>query len=304
MHKLVEELIGKASETIIGKQAQIELSLCCYFSGGHLLIEDTPGVGKTTLAKTLATLFSHDFKRIQFTNDLLPSDLIGVQIFNPKEQNFNFHKGPIFTQILLGDELNRASPKTQSALLQAMEEHKVTVEGTTHELPSPFFVVATQNPKGQLGTYPLPESQIDRFMMKISLGPPTPEEEAKLLINNQNYQVNENQFNNDNQNQIDGIFSGRKAVMLDEKLAAYVVELLNKSRIDESFMDLSPRSGIDLIEASKTYAFFKERDHVTPDDIQFLIPFIWGHRLISPVEASIVSERNLAEKLIQSVTVP
>ena len=181
MNSNIKGLIEKASSVIIGKNKQIELSLCCYFSSGHLLIEDIPGVGKTTLAKTIASLFAHDFKRIQFTNDLLPSDLIGTQIFNTKDQTFTFHEGPLFTQILLADELNRASPKTQSALLEAMEEKKITVDGETKILPSPFFVIATQNPKSQLGTYPLPESQMDRFMMKITLGPPSPEEEVKLL---------------------------------------------------------------------------------------------------------------------------
>jgi MoxR-like ATPase len=304
MNKHIKRLIEKASTVIIGKEKQIELALCSYFSSGHLLIEDIPGVGKTTLAKTLAALFSHDFKRIQFTNDLLPSDLIGTQIFNTKDQTFTFHRGPLFTQILLADELNRASPKTQSALLEAMEEKKITIEGVSHPLPRPFFVVATQNPKGQLGTYPLPESQMDRFMMKITLGPPSPEQEAKLLLQSKLY-------NEENIKLLEGeeeihqeVAKEKSNITIDEKLTQYVVSLLNISRQSEQFIDLSPRAGIDLVEASKTLAYFNERDFVTPDDIQYLVPYVWGHRLISPLESSVDSEALLSDQLIKSVPVP
>jgi len=181
MHQTLDQLIQSASHIILGKEQQIKLSLCCLLTGGHLLIEDIPGVGKTTLAHTLAKLMGLEYQRIQFTSDLLPSDIIGATIYNPEKHQFTFHKGAIFKQMVLADEINRATPKAQSALLEAMEERQVTVEGQTYRLPEPFFVIATQNPSHQLGTFPLPESQLDRFLMRIELGYPDHKAERELL---------------------------------------------------------------------------------------------------------------------------
>ena len=282
----LQALLAQLNRVIVGKKAQVQDGVACLLAGGHLLIEDVPGVGKTTLAHALARTFGLQFSRVQFTSDLMPSDLSGVSIFDRNSQSFVFHPGPMFAQVLLADEINRASPKTQSALLEAMEEKQVTIEGETRALPSPFFVIATQNPHDQLGTYALPESQLDRFLMRISLGYPDRAAERTLLTGG------------DTRVKVDALPSLLTAGELQQlqqqvlqvhaadPLLNYIQDLVAATRSGRWFLQgLSPRAGIALLRAAKAQALLSGRDYVAPDDVQAVLPQTIAHRLIAVNDA-------------------
>ena len=277
----LKTLLGQLNTVIVGKPAQVRDCVACLLAGGHLLIEDVPGVGKTTLAHALARAFGLQFSRVQFTADLMPSDLSGVSIYDRGKETFIFHPGPIFAQVLLADEINRASPKTQSALLEAMEEKQVTVEGATRALPSPFFVIATQNPHDQLGTFALPESQLDRFLMRISLGYPDRAAERELLTGSDRRDMIETLQNTLAPIELQAIQQRVLAVHAAEPLLDYVQDLVAASRSGRWFLQgLSPRAGISVIRAAKAQALLSGRDYVAPDDVQAIFPQTVAHRLI------------------------
>ncbi len=279
-------LLNQLNTVIAGKPAQIQDCVACLLAGGHLLIEDVPGVGKTTLAHALARTFGLQFSRVQFTSDLMPSDLSGVSVFERGKEAFVFHRGPIFAQVLLADEINRASPKTQSALLEAMEEKQVTVEGETRPLPTPFFVIATQNPHDQLGTYALPESQLDRFLMRISLGYPDRVAERGLLGGQDRREVVD---------ALPGLLTAAQLLQLQREVVAvhtsdalldYVQDLIAATRSGQWFLQgLSPRAGIAIVRAAKAQALLSGRSYVAPDDVQAILPQTIAHRLLPTGEA-------------------
>lgn len=280
MQLLVTNILAQIEKVVIGKPQQVKLALACLLARGHLLIEDLPGMGKTTLAHMLASSLGLSYQRVQFTSDLLPADVVGVSIFDPATQSFNLHQGPIFNQVVLADEINRASPKTQSALLEAMEENRVSIDGKTHQLPQPFFVIATQNPTFHAGTYPLPESQLDRFMMRISLGFPDVAAEKQILLS----QTQGIQFSEVNAavtfESLQKMQESVEQVYVSEGILDYVIALFQLTRDGEySVNPLSPRAGKALIAASKAWAFIENRDHVLPDDIKAVFEAVCEHRL-------------------------
>jgi MoxR-like ATPase len=282
----LQSLINQLNTVIVGKPVQVQDCVACLLAGGHLLIEDVPGVGKTTLAHALSRSFGLQFSRVQFTADLMPSDLSGVSIYERQSTSFVFHPGPLFAQVLLADEINRASPKTQSALLEAMEEKQVTIEGATRPLPLPFFVIATQNPHDQLGTYALPESQLDRFHMRISLGYPDREAERELLRGADRRDMVDN---------LQAVLTPHELVELQqqvsqvhaaEPLLNYLQDLMAATRSGQWFLQgLSPRAGIAVMRAAKAQAFLNNRDYVAPDDIAAVLPQTAAHRLIPVSDA-------------------
>lgn len=307
MQQQIQSVIKNIEQIIVGKQHTIKLALTCLLAQGHLLIEDLPGVGKTTLANTISLSLGLEFKRIQFTNDLLPADIIGVSVFERGTSTFKFHKGPIFTNILLADEINRASPKTQSALLEAMEERQVSVDGVPLYLEEPFFVVATQNPQDQSGTFPLPESQLDRFLMCIELGYPDQKSELALLGG-----MDRRSMMRSIQPclSLEELIQAQKEVLEIQTapaLIAYVQKLLQSSRTHSEFSEgLSPRCGLGLLRAARAWAWLDGRNYVIPDDIQLLLPTIAGHRLRRANSSQHTSHRMRAELiklLLQSVDV-
>jgi MoxR-like ATPase len=282
----IKSILDQLNTVLVGKTLQVQDCVGCLLAGGHLLIEDVPGVGKTTLAHALARTFGLQFSRVQFTADLMPSDLAGVSVFERSKEAFVFHPGPVFAQVLLADEINRASPKTQSALLEAMEEKQVTVEGETRPLPSPFFVIATQNPHDQLGTYALPESQMDRFLMRISLGYPDRQAERQLLAGT------------DRRDLVtrlpplltaDELLQLQQAVLrthVADPLLDYVQDLIAATRSGRWFLQgLSPRAGIALVRAAQAQALISGRDYVAPDDVQAILPQTVAHRMIPVSDA-------------------
>ena len=279
-HKL-KSLLNQLNTVIVGKPTQIQDCVACLLAGGHLLIDDVPGVGKTTLAHALARTFGLLFSRVQFTSDLMPSDLSGVSIYERGKEAFVFHPGPIFAQVLLADEINRASPKTQSALLEAMEEKQVTIEGETRPLPQPFFVIATQNPLDQLGTYALPESQLDRFLMRISLGYPDRLAERELLAGNDRRDMVDKLPALLSQTELQQLQDQVLAVHAAGPLLDYVQDLIAATRSGKWFLQgLSPRAGIAVVRAAKAQALLSGRDYVAPDDVQAVLPQTVAHRLI------------------------
>jgi MoxR-like ATPase len=301
--QLLDRVLATGSDIILGKRREIRLAVTCLLARGHLLIEDLPGVGKTTLAHLLAKLLGLNFQRVQFTSDLLPADVVGVSIFDRDSGVFRFHQGPIFTQLLLADEVNRATPRAQSALLEAMEERQVTVEGETHQLPDPFFVIATQNPSDQIGTFPLPESQLDRFLMRISIGYPSRDAELELL-NGEDRRVMlrriEAQLHLDDlrrlQRQVD-------EVHVAEPLLEYIRDLLGFSRQAPAFATgLSPRAGLALVHAAKAWALVDGRGHVLPEDVQEILPAVVSHRIGAGDTAG--ADGALADELIKAVPIP
>ena len=277
----LKTLLGQLNTVIVGKPDQVQDCVACLLAGGHLLIEDVPGVGKTTLAHALARSFGLQFSRVQFTADLMPSDLSGVSIYERGREAFVFHPGPIFAQVLLADEINRASPKTQSALLEAMEEKQVTVEGETRALPSPFFVIATQNPHDQLGTFALPESQLDRFLMRISLGYPDRAAERELLNGRDRREMMETMQGTLSAIELQSLQQQVMDVHAAGPLLDYVQELMAATRSGRWFLQgLSPRAGIAVVRAAKAQALLNGRDYVAPDDVQAILPQTVAHRLI------------------------
>lgn len=280
----LQALLRQLNGVILGKPQQVQDCVACLLCGGHLLIEDVPGVGKTTLAHALARTFGLQFSRVQFTADLMPSDLSGVSVYERGKEAFVFHPGPVFAQVLLADEINRASPKTQSALLEAMEERQVTVENETRPLPTPFFVIATQNPHDQLGTYALPESQLDRFLMRISLGYPDRAAERRLLQGN-----GQGSDQRDLANTLPAMLSASELLHLQqqvqqihaaEPLLNYVQDLIAATRSGRWFLQgLSPRAGIAVVRAAKANALLSGRNYVAPDDVQAILPQTVAHRL-------------------------
>lgn len=281
MQKL-DDLFDRLNEIILGNPLTTKLSVVCLLARGHLLIEDIPGVGKTTLSHALAELFGLPFKRIQFTSDLLPTDIIGMTIFNMDSKKFHFKKGPLFTSILLADEINRATPKSQSALLQAMEEQQVSVEGQQMKLADPFFVIATQNPLEQSGTFPLPESQLDRFLMRLSLGYPNAEFEKQLLSRNSRILKTKKTKAQAvfTQQEIQGLMDSANEVHVSDAIVDYLQSLLAQTRNNGKFVNgLSPRAGLQWLQAAKALAFIEKRDAVLPQDIKLLAPHTAAHRL-------------------------
>jgi MoxR-like ATPase len=278
----IDELVSAASNIILGKEKTIRLAIACLLAKGHLLIEDLPGVGKTTLAHVLAKLLGLDFSRIQFTSDMLPADILGVSVYERETGQFHFHTGPVFSQLVLADEINRATPKTQSALLEAMEERQVTIEGNTYQLPVPFFVIATQNPSYQIGTFQLPESQLDRFLMRVELGYPDTQAERALLAN----QDPRNLITDlDTVISIDLLIRLQTLVEnihVSDPLLDYAQSLIKFSRQSGDFVNgLSPRAGLALLRAARAWALMQGREHVLPDDIQIVLPAVVSHRLRS-----------------------
>ena len=278
--KLVS-LVDQLNTVIVGKFDQTQDCVACLLAGGHLLIEDMPGVGKTTLAHALARTFGLQFSRVQFTADLMPSDLSGVSVFDRGQEKFVFHPGPLFAQVLLADEINRASPKTQSALLEAMEEKQVSIEGETRPLPSPFFVIATQNPHDQLGTYALPESQLDRFLMRISLGYPDRTAERQLLIGNDRRSLVDQLPSLLTADELATLQQQVLAVHASDPLLDYVQDLVAATRSGQWFVQgLSPRAGIAVVRAAKARALLSGRSYCAPDDVRAILPQTIAHRLI------------------------
>ena len=273
-------LLETAGHIILGKGHELRLALACLIARGHLLIEDVPGVGKTTLAQVLARLIGLQFQRIQFTSDLLPADILGVSIFDRGTSAFRFHPGPVFAQLILADEINRATPKTQSALLEAMEERQVTADGETFALPEPFFVIATQNPAHQIGTFPLPESQLDRFLLRIRLGYPDRAAERALLMGEDRRELLERQPAVASPAALVELQHAAQRVHVSEALVDYVQALLGTTRNSPELANgLSPRAGLGLIAAARAWALLDGRDHVLPDDVQTLFPHVAAHRL-------------------------
>ncbi len=302
-HKL-KSLLDQLNTVIVGKPAQIQDCVACLLAGGHLLIDDVPGVGKTTLAHALARTFGLQFSRVQFTSDLMPSDLSGVSIYERGKEAFVFHPGPIFAQVLLADEINRASPKTQSALLEAMEEKQVTIEGETRPLPLPFFVIATQNPLDQLGTYALPESQMDRFLMRISLGYPDRMAERELLTGHDRRDIVERLPSLLSQTELQQLQQQVLAVHAAPPLLDYVQDLIAATRSGQWFLQgLSPRAGIAVVRAAKAQALLSGRDYVAPDDVQAMLPQTIAHRLI-PVGDSARGAVEQVRAMLAAVPLP
>ncbi len=303
----IEQVTQQVSGIILGKQQQIRLALACLVARGHLLIEDVPGVGKTTLAHALAASLGLNFHRIQFTSDLLPADVLGVAVYNGDRSKFEFHPGPIFSQVVLADEINRATPKAQSALLEAMEEHQVTIEGETRRLPDPFFVIATQNPSHQIGTFPLPESQLDRFLMRIELGYPGPEAERALLRGENRRDLLERIQPCMQPAELLALQRESQQVHVSDALLDYVQALISHTRRSADYVSgLSPRAGLALAQAARAWALLDARKHVVPEDVQAVLPGVVGHRL-SPTgvarEAAATS-KDIAARLIASVAIP
>ena len=299
-----EAIVENIGNVILGKEPQIRLALTCLFSGGHLLIEDRPGIGKTTLAKILSKCLNLDFRRIQCTNDMLPGDILGVSVFERKSSSFVFYPGPIFTQVLLADEINRATPKTQSALLEAMEERQVTVEGKTRLLEAPFFVIATQNPLEQTGTFPLPESQLDRFLMRIELGYPDRRAEKKLLEQGDTKNTLAGMTASLKNGEVLSIQKEVTRVHHSDALLEYVQDLLDFTRASPQIhMGLSPRAGLAILRSAGAWAFLHGRDHTLPEDVQHVLPWVVGHRLRSSEDYREFS-RDRLQSLMGSVPIP
>ncbi len=297
---------NQLNQIIVGKPVQIRQALVCVLAGGHLLIEDIPGVGKTTLAHAMAITLGMQMTRLQFTSDLMPADVIGISIYEREKNSFMFHPGPIFTQVLLADEINRATPKTQSALLEAMEERQVTAEGATHTLPEPFFVLATQNPLHQVGTFPLPESQLDRFLMCISLGYPDAAAERALLMGEDRRTMLHSLPQLMQADQLIAAQQAIKQIHCSAALLDYLQKLLTETRRTGLFVaGLSPRAGIALLQAARAWAALEGRDHVVPEDVQAVFISVAAHRLhpLASTSGNSLSSQALLAKLIKQVEV-
>ncbi len=307
MQQQIQAVIENIEKVMIGKREIAELSIVALLAGGHVLLEDVPGVGKTMMVRSLSKSVGANFKRIQFTPDLLPSDVIGVSIYNPKTLQFEFRPGPIVGNIILADEINRTSPKTQAALLEAMEEASITIDGETLDISKPFFVMATQNPIEYEGTYPLPEAQLDRFLLKIKMGYPTAQQEIEVLRRAENRQPIQ---------EIEAVMSVEellklqqhvKQVYVEDGVKSYIVDIARATRNHQNvYLGVSPRASIALMKAAQAYAFMQNRDFVKPDDIKYLAPFVFSHRLILAPEARYegVQPEKVIQEVIQQIFVP
>ncbi|MCG6969157.1 MAG: AAA family ATPase [Gammaproteobacteria bacterium] len=296
---LTDSVVNQAGTIILGKKRQLSLALACLLARGHLLIEDLPGVGKTTLAHVMAKILGLDYSRIQFTSDLLPADILGVSIFDRTAGAFQFHPGPVFSQVILADEINRATPKAQSALLEAMEEHQVSIEGETRPLPKPFFVIGTQNPTYQVGTFPLPESQLDRFLMRIELGYPDKTAERALLTGEDRRDLLEKIepcLDIEQLLEIQGVVD---QVHTSEALLDYLQAILEHTRKSPDYVSgLSPRAGLALLHCAKAWALMLGRNHVLPEDVQTVLPFVVSHRLKLTTDTHTMSHNDIAKQLL------
>lgn len=303
MSNPIQSALTGLNQIVLGKPQQIKLTLACLLARGHLLIEDIPGVGKTTLALAVGKVMGLQFQRVQFTSDLLPADILGVSIFEQNKGGFRFHPGPIFSQLVLADEVNRASPKTQSALLEAMEERQVTAEGETRPLPEPFFVIATQNPSHQIGTFPLPESQLDRFLMRISLGYPTAAAERALLMDRERRDLLSEISPALTPAQLLDLQAQVKAVRTSPALLDYLLALIQYTRSHAGLRQgLSPRAGLSLRRAAQAWAFIEGRTGVIPEDVQAVFAAVVNHRLISASERE--AGAPTAEEILSRVAIP
>ena len=305
MKELVDHIIAAAGEIIVGKEHTIRQALACLIARGHLLIEDLPGVGKTTLAHVLAQTLGLQFQRIQFTSDLLPADILGVSVYERDSGAFSFHPGPVFAQVILADEVNRATPKTQSALLEAMEEHQVTVEGETRKLPDPFFVIATQNPAHLIGTFPLPESQLDRFLMRVEMGYPDAAAERALLMGRDRREMLGELSPCTTPAQLLELQQAASAVHASSALVDYIQALLMHTRNNHRYINgLSPRAGLALLRSAKAWAFMNGRHEVLPEDVQAMVPAVVSHRLFLRDDGGDRRNAALTTSLIEAVAIP
>ena len=305
MSQSLKNVIRQAEQIILGKPQQIRLALVCLLARGHLLIEDMPGVGKTTLAQVLARTLGLQFRRIQFTSDLLPADILGVSVYQRDNEKFEFHPGPIFAQMILADEVNRATPKAQSALLEAMEEQQVTIEGTTRPLPAPFFVIATQNPLHQAGTFPLPESQLDRFLMRIQMGYPDAQAERGLLSGVDRREIIAHLNPQMESAELLALQQRVKQVFASPALLDYLQAILRHTREAARYTHgLSPRAGLALLSAARAWALLDEREAVIPEDVQAVLPGVVSHRLQVAGEYQKQHSDTLARELIEAVAIP
>jgi len=285
--KALQQAQEQVNALVLGKTAEVRLAFVALLSGGHLLIEDLPGLGKTTLAHAMASTLGLQFQRVQFTSDLLPADVLGVSIYEAESRGFRFHPGPVFSNVLLADEINRAPPRTQSALLEAMAEQQVTIDGTTHALPDPFFVIATQNPVDMSGTFPLPDSQLDRFLLRLTLGYPDAGAERALLAGASRREMIAQTLPSLAEQDIRDLRVAVEQVHASDALVDYVQRLLARSRQQPGVrVGLSPRAGIALLRAARAHALLAGRQHVLPDDVQALFVAVAGHRLVAEAEAS------------------
>lgn len=298
-------VVAQVARIILGKEHQISLTVACVLARGHLLIEDLPGVGKTTLAHALARSLGLDFQRIQFTSDLLPADILGVSVFDRDSSAFKFHPGPVFSQVILADEVNRATPKAQSALLEAMEEHQVTTEGQTRPLPEPFFVIATQNPSHQVGTFALPESQLDRFLMRIHLGYPDAAAERALLEGRERRDMIANLTPVLAPAELLGLQAQAREIHAAPALLDYVQSLIQHTRQSADFVNgLSPRAGLALLNAARAWAFMDDRREIIPEDVQAVLPSVVSHRLYPVTGYASIGSGQIAERLVAEVPIP
>lgn len=305
MRRIIGEFLEQANQVLFDKDREVRLALACMLARGHLLIEDVPGVGKTTLVHLLARLLNLNFGRVQFTNDLLPSDILGNSIFDPVKQSFNFHPGPIFAQLVLADELNRATPKTQSALLQAMEEREVSIDGKTHRLPHPFFVIATQNPRQQVGTFALPESELDRFLLRITFGYPNRQAEHRLLLGEDRRQVLERLKPVMNAEEFLQMQLQVRGVRVMPPLVNYVQDILDATRSGRyECQGLSPRAGIAIVQSARAWAWIHEKAMVTPEDVQAVAVQAMGHRITGSSLLSPEQGDRLAQEIISAIKIP
>ena len=304
MSDVVDDTLEEIGKVLLGKEHEVRLALACLLSRGHLLIEDLPGMGKTTLAQVLARVLNLSYNRIQFTSDLLPADILGISIYERDEGSFVFHPGPVFSQLVLADEINRTTPKSQSALLEAMEERQVSVEGETRQLPDPFFVIATQNPNSQAGTFPLPESQLDRFLMRIALGYPDPASERELLRGEDRRAMLDHVKPTMDLRKLETLQETAKAVKVSEALLDYVQRLVQHTRQSPEFAyGLSPRGTLALVNAAKSWAVIDHRTHVIPEDVQAVLPAVVEHRLREAADFTGHGGAALAQRLLTSVDV-
>jgi MoxR-like ATPase len=301
----IKEIIDEIEKNFIGKREKIVLSLTCILANGHLLIEDLPGIGKTSLANTLSNVLGLNFQRIQCTSDMLPGDILGVSVFDQNTASFTFHPGPVFTRVLLTDEINRATPKTQSALLEAMEERQITIEGNTYELKKPFFVIATQNPQEQAGTFPLPESQLDRFLFKINIGYPDREAEKDILKSK--YSTSHGKTETKpvlDSNSVIKIQEEITKTKVSDPLIDYLQNIIDFTRKSGHFKSgLSPRAGINILQASRAWAKIHKRDYVVPDDIKIILPWAASHRLFLNSENRYINLKEIQE-MLNEIQVP